>query len=85
VGQYNQTSRRNPVVFAQNNYAHHQKQNPHTPRVMKTLGLDSDDVDSFIKKCLFPEVKWSFMIDYTAFKVKINHKWLVDIAVLVML
>ena len=57
VGQYNQNTLRNFVVHAQNGYAHYQKQNPHTPRVMKTLGLDSDDVDSFIQKCLFPEVK----------------------------
>ena len=40
----------------QNNYAHHQKQNPHTPNVMKSLGLDPDDVDLFIEKCLFPEI-----------------------------
>lgn len=57
VGQYNQNTLRNFVVHAQNGYAHYQKQNPHTPRVMKTLGLDSNDVDSFIQKCLFPEVK----------------------------
>lgn len=57
VGQYNRNTLRNFVVNAQNGYAHYQKQNPHTPRVMKTLGLDSDDVDSFIQKCLFPEVK----------------------------
>lgn len=41
---------------AQNNYAHWQKQNPHTPRVMKSLGLDEDDVDMFIEECLFPEL-----------------------------
>jgi hypothetical protein len=41
---------------AQNRYAHYQKQNPHTPRVMKSLGLDEDDVDVFVQKCLFPEI-----------------------------
>jgi hypothetical protein len=41
---------------AQNKYAHYQKQNPHTPRTMKALGLNEDDVDFFIQKCLFPEI-----------------------------
>ena len=41
---------------AQNRYAHYQKQNPHTPRVMKSLGLNEDDVDVFVQKCLFPEI-----------------------------
>jgi phycocyanobilin:ferredoxin oxidoreductase len=41
---------------AQNRYAHYQKQNPHTPRTMKSLGLNEDDVDAFIQKCLFPEI-----------------------------
>jgi hypothetical protein len=42
--------------FAQNRYAQYQKQNPHTPRTMKALGLNEDDVDMFIQKCLFPEI-----------------------------
>jgi hypothetical protein len=41
---------------AQNRYAHYQKQNPHTPRTMKALGLNDQDVDLFIKQCLFPEI-----------------------------
>jgi hypothetical protein len=41
---------------AQNRYAHYQKQNPHTPRTMTSLGLGEDDVRLFIDKCLFPEV-----------------------------
>jgi len=41
---------------AHNRYAHYQKQNPHTPRVMASLGLDEKDVEVFIEKCLFPEV-----------------------------
>jgi len=39
----------------QNYYCHNQKQNPHTPRVMESLGLDVDTVKMFIQDCLFPE------------------------------
>lgn len=42
---------------AQNNYAYWQKQNPHTPKTMKALGLSEDDVDMFVEKCLFPELE----------------------------
>lgn len=41
---------------AQNRYAYYQKQNPHTPRTMTSLGLGENDVRLFIDKCLFPEV-----------------------------
>jgi len=41
---------------AQNYYAINQKQNPHTPRVMASLGLNEDDVRVFIQECLFPEI-----------------------------
>ncbi len=41
---------------AQNRYCHFQKQNPHTPRVMESLGYDPDTVNSFIQTCLFPEI-----------------------------
>lgn len=44
------------VSHIHNRYAHYQKQNPHTPRTMKSLGLDEEDVDFFVKNCLFPEV-----------------------------
>jgi len=40
----------------QNYYCDNQKQNPHTPRVMASLGLDEDDVKVFIQECLFPEI-----------------------------
>lgn len=40
----------------QNRYCHFQKQNPHTPRVMESLGYDSDTVKRFIETCLFPEI-----------------------------
>lgn len=42
---------------AQNWYAFNQKQNPHTPRVMVSLGLSEEDVQVFIQDCLFPDIK----------------------------
>jgi len=42
---------------AQNYYAQNQKQNPHTPKVMVSLGLSEEDVKVFIQDCLFPEIK----------------------------
>ena len=42
---------------AQNYYAVNQKQNPHTPKVMASLGLDEADVATFIQDCLFPEIR----------------------------
>ena len=42
---------------AQNYYAQNQKCNPHTPRVMVSLGLSEDDVKHFIQECLFPEIR----------------------------
>ncbi len=42
---------------AQNYYCENQKQNPHTPRVMVSLGLSEEDVTVFIQDCLFPEIK----------------------------
>lgn len=39
----------------QNRYCYYQKQNPHTPKVMESLGLDPVDVRTFIDECLFPE------------------------------
>lgn len=54
VGETNNTCR--STKDAQNYYAHNQKQNPHTPRVMTSLGLSEDDVRVFIQECLFPEI-----------------------------
>jgi phycocyanobilin:ferredoxin oxidoreductase len=45
------------TTFEQNYYAQNQKQNPHTPRVMVSLGLSEDDVRIFIQDCLFPEIR----------------------------
>lgn len=44
------------TTAAQNYYAQNQKCNPHTPRVMVSLGLSEDDVQHFIQDCLFPEI-----------------------------
>lgn len=56
VGLYHNKTTEKEATTAQNRYAHFQKQNPHTPRTMKALGLDEDDVDFFVQKCLFPEI-----------------------------
>ena len=42
---------------AQNFYCENQKQNPHTPNVMVSLGLSEEDVKVFIHDCLFPEIR----------------------------
>jgi len=42
---------------AQNYYAQNQKQNPHTPKVMVSLGLSEEDVTVFVQECLFPEIR----------------------------
>lgn len=44
-------------TFEQNYYAQNQKQNPHTPKVMTSLGLNEEDVRVFIQDCLFPEIR----------------------------
>lgn len=44
------------VKAAQNYYAHNQQQNPHTPNVMKSLGLPEDEVDLFCRDMLFPKI-----------------------------
>jgi phycocyanobilin:ferredoxin oxidoreductase len=54
LGETNNTARDTTEV--QNYYAQNQKQNPHTPRVMVSLGLSEDDVQTFIHQCLFPEI-----------------------------
>jgi phycocyanobilin:ferredoxin oxidoreductase len=45
------------TTWDQNYYAQNQKCNPHTPRVMVSLGLSEDDVQHFIQECLFPEIR----------------------------
>lgn len=41
----------------QNKYCFNQKRNPHTPRVMESLGFEKEVVHEFIETCLFPELK----------------------------
>lgn len=45
------------TTYNQNYYCENQKQNPHTPKVMASLGLNEDDVRVFIQDCLFPELR----------------------------
>jgi phycocyanobilin:ferredoxin oxidoreductase len=54
VGETNNTVK--STREAQNFYAQNQKQNPHTPKVMTSLGLNEDDVRVFVQECLFPEI-----------------------------
>jgi phycocyanobilin:ferredoxin oxidoreductase len=54
VGETNNTAK--STKQAQNFYAQNQKQNPHTPKVMVSLGLSEEDVRVFIQDCLFPEI-----------------------------
>lgn len=44
------------TITAQNHYCYNQRQNPHTPKVMASLGLNPDQVNLFIETCLFPLV-----------------------------
>jgi phycocyanobilin:ferredoxin oxidoreductase len=44
------------VSACQDYYCHNQQQNPHTPNVMKSLGLPEQDVDTFCKDMLFPKI-----------------------------
>ena len=44
------------VTASQNYYCHNQQQNPHTPRTMKSLGLNEEDVDRFCTDMLFPKI-----------------------------
>jgi hypothetical protein len=47
-----------PTIVApcQDYYCHNQQQNPHTPAVMKSLGLPEDDVEVFCRDMLFPKL-----------------------------
>ena len=54
VDETNNTSK--DTTPEQNYYCENQKQNPHTPKVMVSLGLSEEDVKVFIQDCLFPEL-----------------------------
>jgi phycocyanobilin:ferredoxin oxidoreductase len=56
VAEYNGNGNVDIVTAAQNYYAHNQRQNPHTPRTMKSLGLNEEDVDVFCRDMLFPDI-----------------------------
>jgi len=55
VGETNKTAV--SCLDAQNYYYQNQKCNPHTPKVMTSLGLNEEDVRVFIQDCLFPEIR----------------------------
>ena len=57
IGQFNTDSKREDVVKAQNYYCENQQKNPHTPRVMQSLGLPEEDIKLFCADNLFPIIK----------------------------
>ena len=57
IGNFNHMADTDEVKAAQNRYAHYQKQNPHTPKTMTSLGLDEEDVRVFVQECLFPDIE----------------------------
>jgi hypothetical protein len=56
IGAYSGDSSRDDVIEAQNYYCHHQQMNPHTPRVMQSLGLPENDIKLFCSDNLFPKI-----------------------------
>ena len=56
VKDYNHTADEDEVGKAQDYYCHNQQQNPHTPAVMKSLGLPEEDVEVFCRDMLFPKL-----------------------------
>lgn len=56
VPEYTGNASTDLTAGAQNYYCHNQQQNPHTPRVMKSLGLSEADVDEFCADALFPKL-----------------------------
>ena len=56
IGDYSNTAEENKVIEAQNYYCEHQQQNPHTPRVMQSLGLPEEDIRLFCQDNLFPKI-----------------------------
>ena len=57
IGEYSGHGDRDLTLASQNYYCHNQQQNPHTPRVMKSLGLNEQDVETFCTDMLFPKIK----------------------------
>ena len=56
IGEFTGNADEVSTIAAQNYYCHNQQQNPHTPRTMKSLGLDEADVDRFCTDMLFPKI-----------------------------
>ena len=56
IGEFTGTADVVATTEAQNYYCHNQQQNPHTPRTMKSLGLNEEDVDRFCTDMLFPKI-----------------------------
>ena len=56
IGEYNGQGERDLTLASQNYYCENQQKNPHTPRVMKSLGLNEADVDKFCTDMLFPKI-----------------------------
>jgi hypothetical protein len=54
-------------TMQQNYYCQNQKKNPHTPRVMASLGLDPAEVNRFVEDCLFPEIQPSEQSTFTKY------------------
>ena len=57
IGDFNSDSKKEDVIRAQNYYCENQQKNPHTPRVMQTLGLPEEDIKLFCADNLFPIIK----------------------------
>lgn len=56
IAEFTGTAAQSDVIQAQDWYCHNQQQNPHTPRTMKSLGLNEEDVDMFCSEMLFPKI-----------------------------
>jgi hypothetical protein len=56
ISHYNSDSKKEDVIRAQNFYCEHQAQNPHTPKVMLSLGLPEEDVKIFNENNLWPKI-----------------------------
>ena len=57
IGDFNNDSNKEDVIKSQNYYCEHQQKNPHTPRVMQSLGLPEEDIKLFCSDNLFPIIK----------------------------
>ena len=56
IGHYNNDSKSEDVIKAQNFYCENQQKNPHTPKTMQSLGLPEEDIKLFCKDNLFPTI-----------------------------